>query len=98
MARLQTKKAGGSDHRCAETSGIPCAMVLRLIRDLPGVPGLLASVALYIAYKGLTPASGDQDHTTSPSARTSRASRHLSVHHIPTQRPWRRAYAPLGRS
>jgi len=45
------KKAGGSHHRCAETSGIPCAMVLRLIRDLPGVPGLLASVALYIAYK-----------------------------------------------
>src|SRR3984893_7926284 len=26
-------------------SGTPCAMVLRLLRALPGVPGLLASVA-----------------------------------------------------
>jgi hypothetical protein len=26
-------------------SGIPCAMVLRFIRDLPGVPGLIASIA-----------------------------------------------------
>ena len=31
-----TKKAGGSDHRFSRTSGIPCAMALRLIRDLPG--------------------------------------------------------------
>jgi hypothetical protein len=31
-------------HRYAEHSGIPCAMVLRLIRDLPGVPGLIASI------------------------------------------------------
>jgi hypothetical protein len=30
------KKAGGSHHRSAETSGIPCAMGLRLIRTLPG--------------------------------------------------------------
>jgi hypothetical protein len=32
-------------NRFTETSGIPCAMVLRLLRDLPGVPGLLAPVA-----------------------------------------------------
>src|SRR5689334_10179822 len=31
-----TKKAGGSHHRFGRTSGLPCAMVLRLIRDLPG--------------------------------------------------------------
>src|SRR5579872_7157210 len=30
------KKAGGSHHRSSRTSGIPCAMGLRLIRDLPG--------------------------------------------------------------
>jgi hypothetical protein len=30
-------------------SGIPCAMVLRLIRALPGVPGFLATVAARIA-------------------------------------------------
>jgi len=32
-------------HRSAATSGIPCAMGRRLIRALPGVPGLLATVA-----------------------------------------------------
>ena len=37
------------NYRYAERSGIPCTMVLRLIRDLPGVPGLLATVALPIA-------------------------------------------------
>jgi hypothetical protein len=31
-------------HRHAGTSGIPCTMVLRLIRALLGVPGLLATV------------------------------------------------------
>jgi len=31
---------GSPDH-----TGIPCAMVLRLLRDLPGVPGLLATIA-----------------------------------------------------
>jgi hypothetical protein len=30
----------------AGSTGIPCAMVLRLIRALPGVPGLIATVAL----------------------------------------------------
>jgi hypothetical protein len=30
------KKAGGSHHRFSRTSGIPCAVVLTLIRDLPG--------------------------------------------------------------
>jgi hypothetical protein len=37
--------AHASNNRAAETTGIPCAMALRLIRDLPGVPGLLAPVA-----------------------------------------------------
>ena len=41
---------------------------LRLIRTLPGVPGLLATVACRFVTTGLIPASGDQDHTTSPSA------------------------------
>jgi hypothetical protein len=31
-----TKKAGGSHHRCSRSTGIPCAIVLTLIRDLPG--------------------------------------------------------------
>ena len=45
----------------------PARMVLRLIRALLGVPGLLATVARnHLA--SLIPASGDQDHALSPSA------------------------------
>jgi hypothetical protein len=42
------KKAGGSHHRISQSSGIPCAMALRLIRDLLGAPGLLATVVTLI--------------------------------------------------
>jgi hypothetical protein len=52
-----------------ETPGLPCAMVLRLISRSPRGPGFLAPVASRIASRNLTPASGRQDHTTSPSAR-----------------------------
>jgi hypothetical protein len=38
------KIAGGSHHRSSRTSGIPCAMGLRLIRALPGAPGFLATI------------------------------------------------------
>ena len=38
-------------------SGIPCAMVLRLLRDLPGVPGLIAPVAREWLH-GLDPSVG----------------------------------------
>ena len=44
-------------------SGTPCAMVLRLLRALPGVSGSLATVAAQIALHSLTPASRGQDHT-----------------------------------
>ena len=37
--------AHASNDRAAGTTDIPCAMALRLIRDLLGVPGLLATVA-----------------------------------------------------
>src|SRR5205807_4912958 len=61
-----TKNAGGSDHRFSRITGIPCTLVLRLIRDLLGVPGLLAAVARnHLA--NLIPASGNQDHAISPS-------------------------------
>ena len=62
-------------------SGIPCAMVLRLIRVLPGVPGFLATVARN-DLASLTPASGGQDHTTSPSAPMRFVCMHLCVHRI----------------
>jgi hypothetical protein len=50
-------------------------MVLRLIRDLPGEPGFLATVVgvMRSIIANLAPASGRQDHTISPSA-----SRHSS--------------------
>jgi hypothetical protein len=46
-----------SHHRSPKHSGIPCAMVLRLIRALPGVPGLIASVTREIVH-GLDPSVG----------------------------------------
>ena len=44
MARLQNKKQAAVTTGSAKSSGIPCAMVLRLIRDLPGEPGFLAPI------------------------------------------------------
>ncbi len=41
-----TKKAGGSHHRFSQNKRHSPRDGLRLIRDLPGVPGLLATVAL----------------------------------------------------
>ena len=70
-------------------------MVLRLIRALPGVPGLIAPVAFErIALQDLTPASGRQDHAISPSAPLSLAWRYRRVHRILFQRPRRLAKRP----
>src|SRR4029077_5714785 len=44
MARLQNKKQAAVTTGSAGSPGIPCAMVLTLIRDLPGEPGFLAPV------------------------------------------------------
>ena len=57
-----------SHHRFTGTPGLPCAMVLRLIPSSPRGPGLFAPVIGEISSTNLTPASGRQDHTTSPSA------------------------------
>src|SRR5579859_1484229 len=60
-ARMQKKTP-----QVRRNTGTPCAMVLRLIRALPGVPGLLASVAPRDRLpRNLIPAPGDQDHTIS---------------------------------
>jgi hypothetical protein len=54
-----------------ETPGIPRAMVLRLIRALPGDRACLPPSPLRSSLpRNLMPASGHQDHTTSPSAPT----------------------------
>jgi hypothetical protein len=44
MARQQQKKLAAVTTGSAGSSGIPCAMALRLIRDLLGGPGFLAPI------------------------------------------------------
>ena len=51
-----------------ESPGLPRAMVLRLIRDLPGARALLPPSPARSSLADLTPASGCQDHTISSSA------------------------------
>ena len=65
-----SKKARGRTTGSAGTTGIPCAMVLRLIRALPGDRALLPPSSADRS-ADLAPASGRQNHTTSPSATTS---------------------------
>ena len=57
----KTKCHRYAEHRHSLRNG------LRLIRGLPGAPGFLATVPPGQA-RGLIPASGDRDNTTSPSA------------------------------
>jgi hypothetical protein len=65
-----------------ESPGIPRAMVYGLFRALPGDRAFLPpSPALLSA--NLTPASGRQDHTSSPSASGALVSSTISVHRIP---------------
>src|SRR5579863_2226441 len=74
-----------SHHRFAETPGFPCAMVLTVSFALSLVTGLCCHHrrAMQKHCRGLTPASGRQDHTTSPSASESLVLRHCRVHCIP---------------
>jgi hypothetical protein len=80
-----TKKHAAVTTGSAAT-GIPCAMVLRLIRDLPGNGAfLLPSPARPLVEQlsaNLASASGGQDHTTSPSALV-----RLVLHHPRVQHP-----------
>ena len=64
-----------SHHEYAETPGIPARNGFNgFLRALPGEPGFFATIANGVASVDLTPASGRQDHTTSPSANASRNS------------------------
>jgi hypothetical protein len=64
--RAEKKHAAEPQVRAGAT-GLPCAMVLRLIRDLPGDQALLSPSAADRS-ADLTPALGRQDHTISPYA------------------------------
>jgi hypothetical protein len=53
-----------SHHRyAADITAFPARWLDRLLRALPGVSGLLATVAAQIVLRNLTPASRGQDHT-----------------------------------
>ena len=71
-----------------ESPGIPRAMVYGLLRALPGDRALLPPSPLRsLLLKNLTPASGRQDHTSSPSASGALVlKRHLRPPH-PAPRP-----------
>ena len=64
-----TKKQAAVTTGKAGTTGIPCAMVLTAASCSPWSAGLDSLHRLRIITAGLVPASGDQDHTTWPSAR-----------------------------
>jgi hypothetical protein len=74
----------GGDH-----TGLPCAVVLRLIGALLGEPSRLPpSQATMRKHRRQLDAGtlGRQDHTTSPSAKAMLVSQHLCVHHFPASR------------
>src|ERR1700742_3445312 len=82
MARLQQSKQAAGTTGKAGATGIPRATVYGLSRALPGVRALIATVARnHLA--NLIPASGDQDHTPSPSASTLLVRQGQRVHRIP---------------
>jgi len=60
--RARAYRFGGS------SPAFPAQWFYGLLRALPGEPGFLATLTGEIAFTDLTPASGRQDHTTSPSA------------------------------
>jgi hypothetical protein len=63
------RKKHAAEPQVSQTTGLPCAMVLTLIRDLPGVPGLLATVVHEIITRELSAsvgAPGPHDFTSAP--------------------------------
>src|SRR5581483_8804472 len=88
--RAKNSRKGAKSTGCGgEHSGLPCAMVLRLIRALLGEPMLDCHHRLREAFRlrsDLTPASGRRDHTISPSASAPLVSQHIRSHRIPAPR------------
>jgi hypothetical protein len=69
VCKLHNKKTHTSIQVQRKHSGLPRAMVLRLIARSPRRPAFLPpSPVRSLLLTNLTPASGRQDHTTSPSA------------------------------
>jgi hypothetical protein len=70
LGRVCRKSTRVSNQGYTGSSGLPCAMVLRLIRALLGDHRLVATVVgvMRSIIANLAPASERQNHTTSPSA------------------------------
>jgi hypothetical protein len=82
--RVPCKKSTGVGPQVQpETSGFPRAMVYGLFRALPGDRAFLPPSSLGSFPRNLMPASGHQDHTTSPSASRALVFGTVSVHRIP---------------
>ena len=70
--RVQQKSTRVSNHRYTASTGIPCTMVLTVSFVISPVTGLFCHRHFAgIIPRTLAPASGRQDHTTSPSASAS---------------------------
>src|ERR1700744_2965586 len=57
--RAKQENAREANTRTPKSSGTPCAMVLRLLRALPGVPGFLATIACQLVIGRLDPSVGE---------------------------------------
>jgi len=78
-----TKNAGGSYHRSSRINRHSLRNGFTAYTRPPRCPGLIATVASRIIIpRNLIPASGDQDHATSPSASATFVSRSIRVHRI----------------
>ena len=82
MARLQQKKQAAVTTGTPNIPAFPARWCYGLFRALLGEPGFVATVIGGLASADLTPASGCQDHTASPSALTPLVLRHPHVHRI----------------
>src|SRR6267154_3545722 len=86
---IATSVSGVLRRPIESASGLPCAMVLRLIRALSGDHAFLppSSARRVSVFANLAPASERQDHTTSPSAQPPLVAQELRpamcVHRIP---------------
>src|SRR5436190_18359441 len=67
LARNKKKRTSVVATGSPKQSDLPCAMVYGLFRALPGDRAFLPP-SLTNCFTSLTPASGRQDHTASPSA------------------------------
>ena len=82
--RVQQKNTRVSNHRYTASTGIPCTMVLTVSFVISPVTGLFCHRHFAgIIPRTLAPASGRQDHTTSPSASAPLVLRRCRVHRIP---------------